>query len=139
MIERTQRRLRQTQFFYEHLFKARHQTEGDPEAFRFYFSAFIQAARSVTCCFFRLNEHGGQRDETGRRMRRDPIADMGLVTVDGLTPSVTAISRISVEEVHFGHFFHGRLEIAKMRQEHFPLKRRVRFRCHVVALIDTLD
>ena len=48
MIERTQRRLRQARFFYEHLLKARHQPEGDPEAFRFYFSAFIQAARSVT-------------------------------------------------------------------------------------------
>ena len=46
MIEKTQRRLRQARFFYEHLLKARHQTEGDPEAFRLYFSAFIQAARS---------------------------------------------------------------------------------------------
>jgi hypothetical protein len=26
-----------------------------------------------------------------------------------------------------------------MRQEYFPLKRRVRFRRHVVAVIDTLD
>ena len=46
--------------------------------------------------FSGFNEYGGQRDETGHRIRRDPIADMGLVTVDGLTPSVTAISRISV-------------------------------------------
>jgi len=45
MIERTQRRLRQARFFYQHLVNARH---GDPEAFRFYFSAFIQSARSVT-------------------------------------------------------------------------------------------
>jgi len=45
MIERTQRRLRQARFLYQHLVNARH---GDPEAFRFYFSAFIQSARSVT-------------------------------------------------------------------------------------------
>jgi hypothetical protein len=48
MIEKTQRRLRQARFFYEHLLNARRQTSGDPEAFRFYFSAFIQSARSVT-------------------------------------------------------------------------------------------
>jgi hypothetical protein len=53
--------------------------------------------------------------------------------------AVTATSRISVEEVHFGHFFYGRLEIVKMRQEHFPLKRRVHFRCHVVVVVDALD
>jgi hypothetical protein len=49
MIERTQKRLRQARFFYEHLLNERQQTfRHDPEAFRFYFSAFIQAARSVT-------------------------------------------------------------------------------------------
>jgi hypothetical protein len=48
MIERTNRRLRQARFFYQHLLDARHQTKGDPDAFRFYFSAFIQTARSVT-------------------------------------------------------------------------------------------
>jgi hypothetical protein len=48
MIERTQRRLRQARFFYQHLLNPRHSTKGDPEAFGFYFSAFIQAARSVT-------------------------------------------------------------------------------------------
>jgi hypothetical protein len=48
MIEKTQRRLRQAQFFYRHLLNPRHSTKGDPEAFEFYFSAFIQAARSVT-------------------------------------------------------------------------------------------
>jgi len=48
MIERTQRRLRQARFFYEHLLNPRRSTMGDPEAFGFYFSAFIQAARSVT-------------------------------------------------------------------------------------------
>src|SRR6516162_223003 len=41
--------------------------------------------------------------------------------------------------VHFGHFFYGGLHIAKVRQEHFALKRRVRFRRHVVAVVDTLD
>jgi len=46
MIEKTQRRLRQAQFFYQHLVKQ--QAKGDPETFRFYFSAFIQSARSVT-------------------------------------------------------------------------------------------
>jgi hypothetical protein len=49
MIERTQKRLRQARFFYEHLLNERQQTfRHDPEAFRFYFSAFIQAARTVT-------------------------------------------------------------------------------------------
>jgi len=48
MIERTQRRLRQAQFFYQHLLNPRTSTKGDPEAFGFYFSAFIQSARSVT-------------------------------------------------------------------------------------------
>src|SRR5262249_2912679 len=49
MIQRTQRRLRQARFFYQHLVNARQQTREDPEAVRFYFSsAFIQAARSVT-------------------------------------------------------------------------------------------
>ena len=48
MIERTQRRLRQAQFFYQHVLNPRTSTKGDPEAFGFYFSAFIQSARSVT-------------------------------------------------------------------------------------------
>jgi hypothetical protein len=48
MIERTHRRLRQARFFYQHLLKARDQTQGDPEAFRFYFNAFIETARTVT-------------------------------------------------------------------------------------------
>jgi hypothetical protein len=49
MIEKAQRRLRQAGFFYHHLVRERQQTSrADPEAFRFYFSAFIQAARSVT-------------------------------------------------------------------------------------------
>jgi hypothetical protein len=46
MIERTQRRLRQARFFYQHL--VNQQAKGDPETFRFYFSAFIQSARTVT-------------------------------------------------------------------------------------------
>src|SRR5262245_29016971 len=41
--------------------------------------------------------------------------------------------------VHFGHFYYGGLHIAKVRQEHFALKRRVRFRRHVIAVVDTLD
>jgi len=48
MIEKTQRRVRQARFFYQHLLNPRQSTNGDPEAFRFYFSAFIQSARSVT-------------------------------------------------------------------------------------------
>jgi hypothetical protein len=50
MIERTQRRLRQARFFYQHLLNEHQQTtfRHDPEAFEFYFSAFIQAARSIT-------------------------------------------------------------------------------------------
>jgi hypothetical protein len=46
MIERTQRRLRQARFFYQHLVKQ--QAKGDPETFKFYFSAFILSARTVT-------------------------------------------------------------------------------------------
>src|SRR5215831_19095186 len=33
-------------------------------------------------------------------------------------------------------FLYCRLQIAKVRQEHFALKRRVRFRRHVVAVVD---
>src|SRR5262245_60313449 len=46
---------------------------------------------------------------------------------------------LKVGGVHFGHFLYCRLQIAKVRQEHFALKRRVRFRRHVVAMVDTLD
>jgi hypothetical protein len=50
MIERTQRRLRQARFFYQHLLNERQQTtfRHDLEAFEFYFSAFIRSARTVT-------------------------------------------------------------------------------------------
>jgi hypothetical protein len=48
MIERTHRRLRQARFFYERLVNPRHSTKGDPETFRYYFSAFILSARTVT-------------------------------------------------------------------------------------------
>jgi hypothetical protein len=57
MIEKAQRKLREARFFYNHLLNARPTTvnarqpavtDNPPEAFRFYFSAFIQSARSVT-------------------------------------------------------------------------------------------
>jgi hypothetical protein len=50
MIEKAQRRLRQARFFYQHLVNEGQQASfrHDLEAFEFYFSAFIQAARSVT-------------------------------------------------------------------------------------------
>jgi hypothetical protein len=57
MIEKTRRRLRQARFFYETLVEERQRTHPlarpvlapyEPEAFRFYFSAFIQTARSLT-------------------------------------------------------------------------------------------
>ena len=48
MIERTQRRLRQARFFYEHLLDPPRNTTIPSEAFLFYCGAFIQAARSVT-------------------------------------------------------------------------------------------
>jgi hypothetical protein len=53
MIERTHRRLRQARFFYQHLVDAQRPPDpllqkGDPEAFGFYFFAFIQTARTVT-------------------------------------------------------------------------------------------
>jgi hypothetical protein len=57
MIEKAQRKLREARFFYNHLVNVRPTTVNarqptvtadDPEAFRLYFSAFIQSARSVT-------------------------------------------------------------------------------------------
>jgi len=48
MIEATRRKLGEARFFYGHLVKERQQTtRHDPAAFRYYFSAFIQAARNV--------------------------------------------------------------------------------------------
>jgi hypothetical protein len=52
MIDRTRRKLDEARFFYQLLVNERPQTMKafghDPRAFRYYFSAFIQAARSVT-------------------------------------------------------------------------------------------
>jgi hypothetical protein len=57
VIEATRRKLDEARFFYGHLVEERHRMHPlerpvlaphKPEAFRFYFSAFIQAARSVT-------------------------------------------------------------------------------------------
>jgi hypothetical protein len=52
MIERTRTKLDEARFFYRLLVNERPQTMKafghDPRAFRYYFSAFIQAARSVT-------------------------------------------------------------------------------------------
>jgi hypothetical protein len=48
MIEATRRKLDEARFFYGHLFNERRKTfRHDPLAFRYYFSAFIQAARDV--------------------------------------------------------------------------------------------
>jgi hypothetical protein len=46
MIERTRRKLDEARFFYERLVKQQKRFGADPRAFRFYFSAFIQAARA---------------------------------------------------------------------------------------------
>jgi hypothetical protein len=48
MIERTRRKLDEARFFYERLLRQQGRLVNDPRAFRYYFSAFIQAARSVT-------------------------------------------------------------------------------------------
>jgi hypothetical protein len=48
MIERTRRKVDEAKFFYEHLVRRQGRLVNDPRAFQFYFSAFIQAARSVT-------------------------------------------------------------------------------------------
>jgi hypothetical protein len=50
MIEATRRKLDEARFFYGHLVKERKRRTftHTPREFRFYFSAFIQAARSVT-------------------------------------------------------------------------------------------
>jgi hypothetical protein len=48
MIEATQRKLREAHFFYRQLVTERDRTfRNEPEAFRYYFSAFLSAARSV--------------------------------------------------------------------------------------------
>ena len=47
MIEATRRKQGEARFFYGHLVKERQHFRHDPAAFRYYFSAFIQAARSV--------------------------------------------------------------------------------------------
>jgi hypothetical protein len=49
MIVATRRKLDEARFFYGHLVTERQRASThDPREFRFYFSAFIQAARSVT-------------------------------------------------------------------------------------------
>jgi hypothetical protein len=49
VIEATQRLLRGAQFFYRHLVEERvRPSTNEPEAFRHYFNAFINAARSIT-------------------------------------------------------------------------------------------
>ena len=49
MLEATRRKLDEARFFYGHLIKERQRKHfPDPPAFRYYFSAFIQSARSVT-------------------------------------------------------------------------------------------
>jgi hypothetical protein len=48
MIEATRRKQGEARFFYGHLVKERQNFRHDPAAFRYYFSAFIQAARSIT-------------------------------------------------------------------------------------------
>jgi hypothetical protein len=49
MIEATRRKLGEARFFYQHLVNERQQKtlRHNPDAFRYYFSAFISAARSV--------------------------------------------------------------------------------------------
>jgi hypothetical protein len=48
MIEATQRKLREAKFFYSCLVRERERPSiNEPEAFRYYFSAFINAARSI--------------------------------------------------------------------------------------------
>jgi hypothetical protein len=48
MLGATQRKLREAQFFYRHLLDVQQGKRNEPEAFSFFFSAFIQAARNVT-------------------------------------------------------------------------------------------
>jgi hypothetical protein len=49
MIEATQKKLRETQFFLRLLFNADQEVvRTEPEAFEFYLNAFLSAARSVT-------------------------------------------------------------------------------------------
>jgi hypothetical protein len=65
--------------------------------------------------------------------------DDGLARPVGVRFRPCSLRPLKVGDVYFGHFFYRRLHIVKVRQEHFALKRRVRFRCHVVAVVDTLD
>jgi hypothetical protein len=60
MIEATRRKLDEARFFYGHLVKERERSlRFDPREFRFYFSAFIQAARSVTWTLGNEEPRGG--------------------------------------------------------------------------------
>src|SRR5262249_25524395 len=72
MIDRTRRKLDEARFFYQLLVNERPQTMKafghDPRAFRYYFSAFIQAARSVTWTLGNEEPgtwNGSRRGETG--------------------------------------------------------------------------
>lgn len=67
MIEAAQRKLREARFFYRHLERERYRADHDrdPEGFRFYFSAFIGAARSVTWIM--------QKEEPERYAAWEPI------------------------------------------------------------------
>ena len=60
-------------------------------------------------------------------------------TAQVLHAQVAGDGDLKARGAHFGHFLYGGLHVAKVRQEHFALKRRIRFRCHVVAVVDTLD
>src|SRR5262245_18108504 len=75
---------------------------------------------------------------TGNRMAR-PLLGCGWEGSCDARSSEDAFRPLKGGDVHFGYFFYGRLDIAKVRQEHFALKRRVRFCRHVVAVVDTLD
>jgi hypothetical protein len=94
MIEAAQRKLREAKFFYQHLANERYRGhDADPEEFRFYFSAFIGAARSVTWIM--------QKEERDRYAAWEPRWKAQLSPEDQKLEKLT--NRLRVDEVkHLG-------------------------------------
>jgi hypothetical protein len=94
MIERTRRKLDEARFFYGRLVKERQQKtfRHEPTAFRNYFSAFIQAARSVT---WRLGNEEPEKWEAWK-----PKWERTLSAEDKKLMAFT--NKLRREEVHVG-------------------------------------
>jgi hypothetical protein len=92
MIEATRRKQGEARFFYGHLVKERQHFRHDPAAFRYYFSAFIQAARSIT---WRLGNEEPEKWEAWK-----PKWERTLSAED--KKLMTFTNKLRREEVHVG-------------------------------------